>query len=592
MRLHTPPLATSAPAAEKTEVLRTESDTCKKILELCRAGNAKAAKELGLRLLETEPENPQLNYRVARALTLLHLDVPARDLLKKAVSLEPRNPNYRLALGAAELSLGNKAAASLALQDPFAWEALNTRKSITFIRSLIALEEFQRVSAIVEDTFLRAHQRIAGRTFLTEALQGVPAAEKELHTIAQDKLPHYGTVKVRDLLLIFLQENRLHYAELVVKDLQCRPYLPAHTLETLGYYHLIKGELPNASYYFKKTLEAAPQREKLYRVLGLLSVEQGHIDEAVSYLRNTRLSHPNDISTLCDHAESEFLTGDRAQSQKLLQIIERTTIKDCSSVARVASLYLTCRKPREARTLLERSNPPTHQRDLLAYGRCYFLLDDPSAARPYLEAVLHKNPHQLYAINMLAHVARQEKKWDEASQLATRGYAARPQDPIWPCSKAQILLDQEKPADAETELRKAISLNPTARPPGYLLAFALDRQGKVAESANLAINLIRERFDHALLDLIAGYARAGIRPQDFQQILACAQVTEEISQSEAAEYTYKLEQARRRVSLSLGAASVYGTTVFQTDLKLKPVDTSAAKILMRYGISALDEDGA
>ena len=73
--------------------------------------------------------------------------------------------------------------------------------------------------------------------------------------------------------------------------------------------------------------------------------------------------------------------------------------------------------------------------------------------------------------------------------------------------------------------------------------------------------------------------------------MACAETTGEVSKQDVLRHTYQLEQAQKRASIELGTANIYGTTVFQSDLKLTPINQNAAKILKRIGAQHYLEEG-
>jgi Tfp pilus assembly protein PilF len=119
-----------------------------------------------------------------------------------------------------------------------------------------------------------------------------------------------------------------------------------------------------------------------------------------------------------------------------------------------------------------------------------FNAGDLSAAKTACDAVIAYAPRQPVALNLLALIARQIKKWGKAEEIAKAGLAANPDDPNLANTLGVVMLDQRRWQDAEEAFSRAVEIDPIS--PLFLsnLGRAVLRQGRQSQA--------REYFDRAV----------------------------------------------------------------------------------------------
>lgn len=85
----------------------------------------------------------------------------------------------------------------------------------------------------------------------------------------------------------------------------------------------------------------------------------------------------------------------------------------------------------------------------------------------------------------------QQRNLQEALKYARRAHKLNPNDPATRATIAGILLDAEKPAEAEKELRDLLAKNPSNADAHLLLAYTLSAQDMHSEA--------KEAFEHVLM---------------------------------------------------------------------------------------------
>lgn len=120
--------------------------------------------------------------------------------------------------------------------------------------------------------------------------------------------------------------------------------------------------------------------------------------------------------------------------------------------------------------------------NLIQFAIDRFQAGDAEAAKSACDQVIAQDPGQPVALNLLAVLARNAKKWGKAEEIARFGLEKNPQSGQLTNTLGLVLLDRRKLEDAEEQFRRANVLKPNR--PDYLsnLGLTLQHQGRWEEA--------------------------------------------------------------------------------------------------------------
>lgn len=211
-----------------------------------------------------------------------------------------------------------------------------------------------------------------------------------------------------------------------------------------------------------------PQSEQICEALAQGSVHVYRLNEAAFWIRQLRERYPaNPVGRLLEAQSQETLRHmDGAQE------LARRLVADYPEFDR-------------GRLCLASLLVQAHQ-----YGQ---------AAEQY-RTVLGRRPDDLTCLLGLLRCALGLGQSDEARELAGRLEQVHPDQPDGLLESARFALDEERLADAERLLRRALELAPSDREGHYLLGLCLDRQGRREEARRHAEQFQRIEEDGRQLE--------------------------------------------------------------------------------------------
>ncbi|MDG2241989.1 MAG: tetratricopeptide repeat protein [Rhodospirillaceae bacterium] len=221
------------------------------------------------------------------------------------------------------------------------------------------------------------------------------------------------------------------------------------------------------------------------------------------------------------------------------------------------------------------SDAPIQITDLLAVAQEKFESGDMPSSKSACDQIIAVEPTQPQALNFLALIARQIKKWGKAEEIARFGCAKNPQSAQLTNTLGLIMLDQRRLAEAEVEFRRSHALKPDR--PEFLgnLGVTLQAMGRwegAREVFTAALNL-NAHFVPAL----AGRATAATDLGLYEDAQSDIQLAESLNPND-------LELLNSIARLALSQGDLDGAyTAFDRTVSLSPnvADSRANRGLVR-----------
>ena len=312
-----------------------------------------------------------------------------------------------------------------------------------------------------------------------------------------------------------------HALEMTPKDTEPR--------EALARLYVAQGDLARAEQVLAEAKEVAPDDPLAYRMLGDFFVSIGRSDRAVFEFASLHRQHPQDLRVTKNYISLLITYRRLLEASALVGDILKHNDKDVEALMYRGDILTRQGKPNEALDVLDavvKSDPQNGRAHYLS-GNALVAIGNLGRAQDEWREALRLRPDLNEARQSLALLAINRGNLDLLSEMITQLIQAEPSDPKWYVYRASAALAKDRPADAEVDFQKAISVAPNS-PIGYTsLGNLRYLQGKLADAGNLYEQALQKDPDY--VDAMQGLMAVGMQQRQADQTLA--RVDEQIRRS-------------------------------------------------------------
>lgn len=253
--------------------------------------------------------------------------------------------------------------------------------------------------------------------------------------------------------------------------------------------YMARGESrrPEAIRLYREVIELDPDHSGAHYALAVALESSGELSEARQlYAKAAKLAPQNPLPRI---AEGRLLlkSGQPAEARESLEDALRRHPESLDARVALAELEMASGNHEAAITAYKQAfetnpSPPI----LLKLAMAYSMADDwENARKSYSQLVELDNTNALAFNNLAWSLAKHEKNYELAWKYAKRATELAPATPAYQATLGWILLEQNKPDQAEQVLNRALELNPEYQPTLVHLGRAKAAQFKPAEARTL-----------------------------------------------------------------------------------------------------------
>jgi cellulose synthase operon protein C len=507
-----------------------------------QAGNAEQALAYAQAILAVQPEASVGHLMAGAASLSLGQAVQAERHLEQAIASDPGNLQARKLLAQTRLGLQSPERALEAL-GPALGDGSDA--SVAALAGVANVRSGDTEAAI--EIFRRQLEQDPGdeeaRAMLAVSLMSAGRTDDALAELAKVKSGE-GVVRQRaDLIAIaaHLQSGDLAEARGLASQLAAANPADAEVHSTLGALFQGAGQSDEAAVWLEEALKIAPANNAAAYNLGRISAERGQVARAEQLFDGILERDPGNGPALSARAQLDWAHGDRDAAIARLERARSANSADAHSRFLLAQYLVGSGKAAQAVSvaeelvkiapgvgasmdslglaLLESGRPadallqferarqlePANARYLLNTARAHAALGQLEPARSQLVNALALEPEDPMMLALLVDLERRAGKADAAAQaLARLERASPPDDPRVALIRGQVLLLQERYADAEQAFGDALRLGMGSR--AVIGQFETRRRGALADpTAPLRAWLEREPADPVVLRVLGDY---------------------------------------------------------------------------------------
>lgn len=221
-----------------------------------------------------------------------------------------------------------------------------------------------------------------------------------------------------------------------------------------------EGRREEAMTELRGIIEREPDNGRPLMALGLAELRGRNLEEAAKLFERAMEVDPDNESPALLAARVGMMGRNPEYSEASFHKALERKPTSVRALTGLAGLHIRNGKPEEALNVLRRAIEMDPQSQILRMRISSMLLQQEKyqEAAGHLEHLLTLNPESAPASSMLARAYSKTGKTDKAQDLLTKAAEVSPKDIGLLTTKADLLIDKEDFADAETVLRKAMAL--------------------------------------------------------------------------------------------------------------------------------------
>ena len=461
------------------EIIRLDPSDTESALWLARlyrlSGQDGPAEQTLRNILGSDSENANAVEQLAQLLLDQNKLTEAVPLLEQSLSRRP-NGNLYDQLGDAYTRMSDLPRAEQAYRRAVQLEPERARHVRSLAQSLFdqdryqeALAEYQRLLALRPDD-ANTHLRMAT---IYRRLQRLEDAERQI-LLAKQRAPANLEVIYSEATLYEDQgrfEDAIRVASDAVAAVKTQTEVTPARRRNLAILYQLVGRLNRAAENYSAAISSfeelqrlGPEEDLRARLLIVESYQAArNLPSAFTEMRKALAAYPNDRSLRINQA---LLYGDNGQpdmaAESLRALLTRSPA-DLEIHVNVAQVYLENRRYAEAEEAIRSAEelgaqPSARETTGFLRASLYERQQRFDEAERAFESVLAANPRHAAALNYYGYMlAEQGVRLDEAVALIERALAEEPANPSYLDSLGWAYFKQDRLAEAETYLRKAVN---------------------------------------------------------------------------------------------------------------------------------------
>ena len=269
--------------------------------------------------------------------------------------------------------------------------------------------------------------------------------------------------------------------------------------------HHQAGRLEPAELIYRRLLQQNPEHPAALHLLGLLTLNRGHVAQAVALLEKSLQIRPDTPAALLDLARAYRMAGTPGAALAAAQRSLLLNAPAADAHAEIALASLALGQPDEARrhahqALQADAGSP---QALFAQATILTAQDQAAQAEPLWRRLLDLRPRQAEAMNGLTNALAAQGRDNEAMDIQRRAIAASPYNPLLLYQLAWLLWRSQDPAAAIDVCQDGLLLDPNRTELWLLMANCWMFVGRFSQASDC--------YRRALaLDPDCGVAYAGL----------------------------------------------------------------------------------
>jgi tetratricopeptide (TPR) repeat protein len=424
----------------------------------------------------------------------------ARTLLEEAIKRTPATVELRLALAQLYASGGQQAQVEALLLDLVRLQPSERAHRIRLAQYYAGLdhadEAEQTLRQGVKDIPSAHELKMALVQFLA-ARRSREAAEKELNTLIAADPTDY---ELKFALGQFYEQGKdvakakAVYNRVIKAAGTDGPGLVARN--RLAVLLVQQNDIPGAEKLIAEVLDQAPRDDDALILRGNLALAQKDPKSAIADLRSVLRDQPNTVGVMRALARAHLANGEPALAEETMRRALEANPKDPNVQVDLAELLTKLGKPEQAKPIIDElvRQQPNNYAALDIQFKVDVADKDIGGAKVTAEEMVTMQPKQSLGYFYQGTVAETDKRLDDAAQLYSKALdlapdaqeplqgltrvlvgekrvpealkrldaviAAYPANPFAANLKGELLLEQQRPADAELAFKTAVDRNP------------------------------------------------------------------------------------------------------------------------------------
>jgi len=414
-----------------------ENDTARVLRGTLRiaAGDRETAEEVIAELetiLPRMPQNPVVNYNLARAYLAIGQVDPAVVQLQEAIRKRSDYILPRLALGEIRLRRNEPAV------------ALNEAREVLEVQPSNLGARLLRTNALIQ-------------------LQQFDEARKELGILEANG----STQRLAQHLLaaIHAAEGSYVEAEKVLPGLRTSAPTDRRATAGLVELHVRQGHPERASELIDAEIAAAPDSRELRLLQARVSMTAGDYPRAIREYQEAIDARPDDAAVLLELGTAEYHTGDFASAEARYRRARELAPKDPSTSLQLALLLGELGEREQTRELLEEVLTLSPDNAVALNNLAYMLADSPESvdrALSLVQRAVNTAPNSPSILDTLGWVYLKKNLSDDAVRVYENLVAIEPSHPTWRYHLGMALYQKGDVREARNQLERAIEHGPSA----------------------------------------------------------------------------------------------------------------------------------
>lgn len=426
-------------------------------------GNAKEARKEAEAILETSPLNPDGLVLLANSASTTNELAATRKRIEALAAANPQNSAIHLALGVLAQKGGDLAGAEKFYQQAVALEPKSSKNNFALANVCLAQNNTNKAEtyykAAIESAPLKSVERLGYAEFLMRT--GRYAEAKALLEQTTTKAPEF-VAGWNMLTQVAAAQNDPEKAAEYIKHALAQDPANRDALLNQARVTLSKRDYKSAMAELQKLTEEHPRD---YQILYQLAVAQLGNDEplkALATLDKALTLNPNYIEATLLRCQIQISRGDFSSATPELVRVTRQNPRVAQAHYLLAAAYVQRGAADDALAVYSNLTKifPSDPQPYQMIGTLYRQQTNLVSARQAYEQALKLNPDYLAAIDDVIELDITSGK-QEAALARIQGYIQKyPDKPMPRLLQAKVYFAQQKNAEAEAAVKKAIELDP------------------------------------------------------------------------------------------------------------------------------------
>src|SRR5436190_2270930 len=482
-------------------------DALQKAVMLVQQGRLDEAEQQA-QLALPDPEARAAAYSVLGTIRLQQNRLQdSAALLQKAIEIEPRLVGAHLNLAQVYTIQGKPDLALGLFRRILELDGLNIAARLALARAETEKQNFRQSLGLAQPVLAQFKQSPDGLFVLATDFLNL-GHRSDAAALAADwarlaNLPPDWSIK---FALLLLKEGIVAEAtEILERAMSTGP--PSYEVAfNLGGAYVLKRDWARALTAYDAALAAKPDAVEALRQAAGIAEQQGELERSLSYWIRARKLEPNDPGTLLGFGRVCLKMDLLDDAEPALNEAARLRPEDTVAQYTLAAAKVGKRQFEAAESLLQGlvTKRPDDAQLQYAVGSVFYVQGKLAEAAAHLRESLRLQPEQLASRYYLALVARDQGDERQAIEMLERLTRSHPDHAASCEALGGLLMNAQRYAEAEVNLRNAVRLNAKSVKANYQLGLLLARMGRKDEAdkqLELAKTLRKEDEETSRLQL-------------------------------------------------------------------------------------------